>query len=127
MTRPTVGIVGASADRAKFSNKAVRAYLKQGWEVFPVNPRGGTIEGLNVYHSLREIPAALERVALYLPPSIGLQVLSDVAAVRPREFYVNPGAESAELLAAAERLGLDPILACSILVVGESPADFADS
>ncbi|HVK14607.1 MAG TPA: CoA-binding protein, partial [Gemmataceae bacterium] len=34
--KPTVAVVGASSDRRKFANKAVRAYLAAGYEVFPV-------------------------------------------------------------------------------------------
>jgi hypothetical protein len=34
---------------------------------------------------------------------------------------VNPGAESDELIAEAERLGLEPIQACSIIDIGEVP------
>ena len=41
----TVAVIGASADRSKFGNKAVRAFRAQGWTVVPVNPRGGDIEG----------------------------------------------------------------------------------
>ncbi|MCG3126667.1 MAG: hypothetical protein CHACPFDD_01519 [Phycisphaerae bacterium] len=122
MPRKTVAIVGASADRTKFSNKAIRAYLQQDWEVYPVNPKGGEIEGLRVYASLREIEGDLDRISLYLPPAVGIRVLPDVAAAAPDEFWVNPGAESDELLAEARRLGLDPIVACSIVAVGVSPA-----
>ena len=122
----TVAIVGASADRSKYSNKSVRAHLKQGWEVYPVNPRGGEIEGLKVYTSLAEIPVGLDRVTLYLPASIGVKMLPAIAAAKPAEFFVNPGAESDELVAEAQRLGLDPILACSIVDLGTKPAEFAD-
>ena len=41
MSQPTVAIIGASTDRSKFGNKSVRAHLQQGYEVFPVNPKGG--------------------------------------------------------------------------------------
>ena len=34
----TIAIVGASADRAKYGNKAVRAFIQGGWTVYPVNP-----------------------------------------------------------------------------------------
>ena len=47
---PTVAILGASADRSKFGNKAVRAFLARGYTVYPVNPKGGEIEGLAAYH-----------------------------------------------------------------------------
>lgn len=126
MAKKTVAIIGASADRGKFSNKSIRAHRKQGWEVFPVNPRGGEIEDLKVFKTLREIPVKLDRVSLYLPPSIGITILPEIAATHPKEFFVNPGAESDELVEAAQKMGLDPILACSIVDVGESPANFPE-
>ena len=124
MPSKTVAIIGASANRNKFGNKSVRAHLKQGWEVYPVNPKGGEVEGLEVYASVRDIPVKLDRVSLYLPPAVALKLLPDIAAVRPDEFFVNPGAESEEFVEQARRLGLDPILACSIVDLGETPTDF---
>ena len=46
---PTVAILGASADRTKFGNKAVREFLARGYTVYPVNPKGGEVEGLPGY------------------------------------------------------------------------------
>lgn len=126
-SKRTVAVVGASADRSKYSNKSVRAHLRQGWVVYPVNPKGGEIEGLKVYTSVREIPAAIDRVSLYLPPAVGVKALADIAAAKPGEFFVNPGAESDELVAEAERLGLEPLLACSIVDIGVTPGQFADA
>jgi len=122
----TVAIVGASADRKKFSNKSVRAHARQGWAVYPINPNGGEVEGLTAYTSLTAVPAKVHRVSLYLPPAIGVKILPEIAAAKPDEFFVNPGAESDELIEAARQVGLEPILACSIVDVGVSPADFPD-
>lgn len=123
MSNRTVAIVGASTDRAKYGNKSVRAHRTQGWDVYPVNPKATEIEGLKCYPSLEEVPVKLDRVSLYLPPPLGVRILPSIAAIRPPEFFVNPGAESEELLAEAERLGLEPILACSILDVGLTPEE----
>ena len=122
----TVAILGASADRSKYSNKSIRAHLRAGWRVFPVNPKGGEIEGLAAYARLTDIREKVDRVSLYLPPAVGASVLADVAAVKPEEFFVNPGAESEELIEEARRLGLAPILACSIVDVGASPGEFGE-
>ncbi len=122
----TVAVVGASADRSKYSNKAVRAYLRQGWTVYPINPKGGEIEGLTALASIANIPGPVDRVTLYLPPVVGLKALPDIAAKTPAEFFVNPGAESEDLVAESKRLGLQPILACSIIEIGVTPAQFPD-
>jgi predicted CoA-binding protein len=126
VSRKRVAVLGASSNRSKYGNKSVRAHLQQGWEVYPVNPRAEEIEGLKAYPSLKAIPVKLDRVTLYLPPALGIKALPEVAEAEPAEFYVNPGAESEKLVAEARRLGLDPILACSILAIGESPEELDD-
>ena len=117
----TVAVLGASADRSKFGNKAVRAYLQQGFAVYPVNPKEAKIEGQSCYTSITALPVRPDMVSVYLPPSIALSVLSDIAAKGCDELWLNPGTESPEVLAEAARLGLNVIQACSILGVGLSP------
>jgi predicted CoA-binding protein len=117
-----VAIVGASRDRAKFGNKSVRAHLQAGYDVYPVNPRGGEIEGLPVYRQLADVPVAdLDRISVYVPPSIGLSLLPEIARKGCRQLWFNPGSDSDELLERARQLGLEPIVACSIVDVGASP------
>lgn len=122
MSSPTIAIVGASSDPAKFGNKAVKTYLKQGYVVFPVNPKGGEIEGLPVSTSLADVPSEhLDRISFYLPPAVGMKVLEEAADKPHGELWLNPGSESDELIARAQDLGLDPIVACSIVDVGIRP------
>ena len=121
---PTVAILGASTDRSKYGNKSVRAHQARGYIVYPVNPKASEIEGLPAYPSLAAVPVGkLDRVSVYLPPVVGLKVLPEIAARGCEELWLNPGSESDELVAAAERLGLNVIQACSIVDVGMSPHD----
>jgi hypothetical protein len=123
MNRQTIAIIGASNDRAKFGNKAVRAFLQQGYEVFPVNPKEQTIEGLRGFKSIADVPVRPHKISVYLPPPVLLKVLPDIAAKGCDEFWLNPGTESEEVLAEAERLGLNVVQACSIVGVGVSPEE----
>ena len=118
----TVAVIGASNDRAKFGNKAVRAFRQQGYRVYPVNPNATEIEGLSAYQSIRDVPVRPQRVSVYLPPSVLFKILPDIAARGCDELWLNPGTESDRVLAEAARLGLNVIQACSIVGVGMSPA-----
>jgi len=62
-----------------------------------------------------------DRIALYVPPAVGLELLDQVVEARPVDFWLSPGTESSELLSAAAERGLDPVLACPIVAVGADP------
>ncbi len=117
----TAAVIGASNDRRKFGNKAVRAFERQGFEVYPVNPKETEIEGRPAFKSIRDLPVRPHMVSVYLPPPALLLVLADIAAKGCDELWLNPGTESGEVLAEARRLGLNVIQACSIVGVGMSP------
>jgi predicted CoA-binding protein len=118
----SVAVIGASNDRAKFGNKAVRAYAAQGCRVFPVNPKDAEVEGLPAFKTIRDVPERPALVSVYVPPPVLVNLLPDIAARGCDELWLNPGTESDEALALARRLGLNVIQACSILSVGMSPA-----
>lgn len=117
----TVAVIGASSNRDKWGNKAVRAFLQQGYTVYPVNPNEPEVEGLKTYARITEVPVRLDTVTVYIPPQRLVKILPDIAAKGCDELFLNPGTESDEVLAECERLGLKAIQACSIIAVGASP------
>lgn len=125
MSQPTAVILGASANRSKFGNKSVRAHRQAGFQVYPVNPKASEIEGLVVYPTLREVPVrGVDRVSVYLPPSVGITLLEEIAVLEPGEVWLNPGASDDTLLAAADEIGLAVVEGCSIVDLGLSPSQF---
>jgi uncharacterized protein len=121
----TVAIIGASSHRNKFGNKAVRAFREQGYQVYPVNPNEAEIEGLPAYKKITDVPVRPEMISVYVPPPVLFKLLPDIAKRGCDELWLNPGTESDEVLAEAERLGLNTIQACSIVGIGTSPSKFA--
>jgi len=119
-----VAIVGASSDRRKFGNKAVRAFQRQGYHVVPVNPHESEIEGLKTYKSVLDVPGPIDMATFYVPPEIGESLIDEMAAKQIPEVWLNPGAESDRLVSRARALKLRPIVACSIVGAGENPDNF---
>jgi predicted CoA-binding protein len=116
-----VAVIGASSDRRKFGNRALRAYVKEGYHVIPINPHEGEIEGLTAYASVLDVPGPIDMASFYLPPEIGAQVIEQVARKQIPEVWLNPGSESDELIARARALSIQPIVACSIVSIGRNP------
>ena len=123
MTQPpkTVAIIGASTDPRKFGNRALRAFRRQGYTVIPINPKEAQVEGLKSYRSVLDVPGSIDMATFYVPPEIGQKVMAEVAQKGIPEVWLNPGSESDELLRLARALKVEPILACSILGIGENP------
>jgi predicted CoA-binding protein len=118
-----VAVIGASANRSKFGNKAVRAFRAQGYVVIPVHPRETRIEGLVAYPSVLDVPGDIDLASMYVPPEIGTRVLDELARKRIPEVWFNPGSESPALVARARALGIRPVVACSIRGIGQDPGD----
>ena len=120
----TVAVVGASSDRRKYGNKALRAYREEGYTVVPINPNEAEVEGLRTYASVKDVPGPIDMATVYVPPTVLLGLLDDFKAKGIPEIWVNPGAEDDAVMAEAKRRGLNMIYACSIIGVGRSPSEF---
>jgi len=118
----TVAVIGASRDRAKFGNRAVRAFRAEGWTVYPVNPRQTEIEGLRTYASITDIPGVVRRVVLYVQPFLVLSLLDDIARKGVEDITFNPGTESEAAIARARALGLRTHIECAIVAIGRNPS-----
>ena len=65
----TIALVGASADKTKFSYGVLRVLHETGYTMFPVNPNPKLkeIRGIKVYHSLEEIEHKVDMVEVFRP------------------------------------------------------------
>jgi len=121
-----VAIIGASADRSKFGNKAVRAYKEEGFEVYPVNPHEQEIEGLKCYKSILDIPGPVQIISLYLHEKALLEILSEIKQKEEVEIvYFNPGTEFTSAIQKAQELDLPYKQQCSIIAIGRNPEEFS--
>lgn len=119
-----VAVVGASSNRGKFGNKALRAFQAEGYTVVPVNPNEAEVEGIRTYATVLDVPQPIDMATVYVPPEVGITLLPQFEQKGIPEIWVNPGAESDELLAEAQRRKLNVIAACSIIGIGRSPYQF---
>jgi hypothetical protein len=116
-----VAVIGASSNRSKFGNKALRVYERHGYTVLAINPNEREIEGHRTYASVLDVPGRIDIATVYVQPDVGVAVMEQLAQKGVPEVWLNPGADDDEVVERARQLGLKIIQACSITAVGESP------
>jgi predicted CoA-binding protein len=120
----TVAVVGASSNRAKFGNKALRAFQAEGYTVIPINPHEREVEGIPAYASVLDVPVPIDMATVYVQPEIAMRLLDEFDRKGIPEVWINPGAETDQMLAEKKKRKANLIFACSILGVGRSPREF---
>lgn len=112
-----VAVLGASANPERYSNKAILSLMAAGHKVFPVNPAGGEIEGLQVYRSLAELPESVHTITVYVGPQNVMPLIAGIVAARPVRVIANPGAESVMLKAAVMAARIEYLEACTLVML----------
>jgi uncharacterized protein len=102
----TIAVVGASADEAKTAN-AIPSYLQsQGYQIIPVNPRGGKILGARVYPTLNDVDVPIDVVDVFRPPAEALAVAREAIAKGVGVLWFQPGTHTDEAALLAADAGL---------------------
>lgn len=75
----SVAVIGASDDVTKIGGRPVQLLRKYGYAgaIYPINPKGGTIQGLQAYASVLDTPTAPELAIVAVPANATLQALRD--------------------------------------------------
>ena len=120
----TVAVIGASSNRDKFGNKALRAFEKQGYTVIPINPTETEVEGHPAFKSVLDVPGTIDLATIYVPGAVGVRVMDDLAKKGIPEVWLNPGADDRAVVDKARALGLNTVVHCSIIAIGESPSRY---
>ena len=89
--------------------------------MIPINPNETSVEGVFTYPSVMDVPEKIDMATVYVPPEIGITLLEGFERKQIAEIWINPGAESDELMAEARRRKLNVIEACSIIGIGRNP------
>lgn len=94
----SVAVVGATENPEKYGNVIYRDLKRKGYQVFPVNPDRETVDGDPAFPSLQELPEKPTIVNFVVPPDATLDVLQQCLKLNLMNAWVQPGAESPEVL-----------------------------
>lgn len=97
-TDAVIAVVGASDNGEKYGSVIYRDLKRKGYRVYPVNPGRDTVDGDTAYATVADLPVAPDIIDLVVPASVGVEVVKQALDVGYDRIWVQPGAESPELL-----------------------------
>lgn len=115
MTHPTL-VLGASENNDRYSNMAVRSLQRHGFSVVAVGKRAGEINGTPILTGTPTL-SDIDTVTLYLSATNQRPLYDYLLSLRPRRVIFNPGAENPELEQLLVQHGIEPIQACTLVML----------
>ncbi len=113
----TTLILGASDNPERYANKAQKQLLSHGHQVILINPKGGTINGIECLTSLEQVKTPIDTVTIYIRPEILEPQKQFVVQLKPRRIIFNPGTESKQLQDFFAQNGIEVIEACTLVLL----------
>jgi predicted CoA-binding protein len=108
----TIAMVGASADKTKFSYGVLRQLSEIGYDILPVNPNPNLAEirGLKVYRSLEEIDKPVDMVDVFRPKEEFYGLAEKAIAIGAKVLWGQIGVYDDAAAKLAEDAGLKVVM-----------------
>ena len=108
----TIAMVGASADKTKFSYGVLRQLSEIGYDILPVNPNPAVTEirGLKVYHTLDEIEKPVDMVEVFRPREELYGIAEQAIAIGAKVLWGQIGVYDDRAAKLAEDAGLKVVM-----------------
>ena len=108
----TIAVFGVSQDPSKYGYKIFHALLAQGFHVYGINPKGGQVDGKNLYTSLAEVSGAIDVAIMVIPPAALLGAVEMCKTKGVQEIWFQPGAQEDKAFVLATAAGIKAVNAC---------------
>jgi len=108
----TIAMVGASADKTKFSYGVLRVLHETGYDMIPVNPNPNVTEirGIPVVHSLEAIERPVDMVEVFRPKEELYGIAEQAIEIGAKVLWGQIGVYDDRAAALAEDAGLQVVM-----------------
>jgi uncharacterized protein len=109
-------VLGASANPQRYSYMAVRRLRGNGHPVTAIGRKPATIGDVGIISDKVKM-TDIDTVTLYLNAANQKEYYDYILSLHPRRIIFNPGAENPELAALAVANGIQPVEACTLVLL----------
>ena len=110
-------VLGASTNPARYSNLAIKKLRSHQHPVIGVGKRKGTVDDVKI-ETDHVLVQGIDTVTLYLNPTNQKEYYDYILDMRPKRIIFNPGTENEELIRKAKENNIEPVLGCTLVMLG---------
>lgn len=109
-------VLGASDNPERYSFLAINKLRKNGHPVVAIGRRKTTVADVAVATS-KDPADSIDTVTLYLNSNNQKEYYNYILSLKPKRIIFNPGAENEELAALARKNNIQPLEACTLVLL----------
>lgn len=112
-------VLGASENPSRYSNMAIKRLRAHGHEVVAIGRRKGKVTDVEILEKKADIQN-VDTVTIYMNEQNQKEFEDYIISLKPKRIIFNPGAENYNLLLKAKRAGIQPVEACTLVMLNTS-------
>ena len=109
-------VLGASSNPARYSYLAMQRLRAHDHSVVAIGRRVGRVADVDI--TKEHLPENdVDTVTLYLNPKNQVEYYDYILNLHPKRIIFNPGTENEELIQKAKENNIDPVIACTLVML----------
>ena len=114
--KPITLVVGASKNPERYSYKAIRSLISNGYPVLAYGLRNEIVDGIEIQTDLN-FTEAIHTITMYVGPDRQTEIIPKLLALKPQRIIFNPGTENPIFIKKANQQGIKTELACTLVLL----------
>lgn len=114
--KPITLVVGASKNPERYSYKAIRSLISNGYPVLAYGLRNEIVDGIEIQTDLN-FTEAIHTITMYVGPDRQTEIIPKLLALKPQRIIFNPGTENPIFIEKANQQGIKTELACTLVLL----------
>jgi uncharacterized protein len=109
-------VLGASDNPSRYSYLAINRLQAHQHPVVAVGRKETAVNGIEI-HKSHVVAEGVDTVTLYLNPQNQVEYYDYILGLKPKRIIFNPGTENDELIRMAKQAGIQPVIACTLVML----------
>jgi hypothetical protein len=109
-------VLGASENPSRYSYIAMNRLKAHKHPVVAVGRKEAEVAGIQISKTPVE-EEGVDTVTLYLNPTLQKEYYNYILHLHPKRIIFNPGTENPELMRMAKKKGIEPVVACTLVML----------